>query len=60
MAHSVGRLWKKEKNNMVYYTGFIETSLGVQTAIAVVPNDTKKKDNHPDYNIILRKPVKNK
>ena len=48
----VGSLWTNTKDNKKFLTG--ELNLGVlgKVKIGIFPNDKKKKNNEPDFNII--------
>ena len=52
MNRIVGALWEREKKGMKYYSGVLRDFRG-DIRIAVFPNDFKKKENHPDMNIVI-------
>ena len=52
MNKIIGVLWKKEKDDMEYFSGVINDLRG-DINIAVFPNNLKTTENQPDFNIII-------
>lgn len=57
--NSIGALWEKEGKAGKYMSGQIEIG-GNKINIVVFKNTNKKKENHPDWNILISKPKEDK
>jgi hypothetical protein len=61
----VGTLWihvreDEDGNKSRYFTGYLNLGVLGQVEIAVFKNSFKKEGTHPDYNIVLSEPKKQK
>lgn len=52
MNQIIGALWKREKDEKVYFSGVIRDLHG-EINIAVFPNNRKEAENQPDFNIVV-------
>ncbi|MFW5889059.1 MAG: hypothetical protein ACOCUD_01630 [Bacillota bacterium] len=58
----LGALWKPKnpKENSPVATGTAEFIVGQPVKIAIFKNQNKKKDNQPDYNLVISENSENK
>lgn len=49
----VGVLWTNKKDDRKFLTGVVDLGLYGEARIGIFPNNHKKEDGHPDFNVLL-------